>query len=205
MIRTFPRFQLYNSDSHRRTVGIWRYGGGGVIHPTYYEYDSQSIGPYTFRERYGYVVRFYYEKSTPAIWRLYKELTETRTGLAAMFVNNSHICILYPDALKYIDLRTREAEVFKFKDGEFSYRDVVDVGWIRTHVQCAQVCHLPFRLQMDLATGQIYLGEGQWVTPEGFPMVQTEINYPMYKRLLEQPETKTAVMYDMINNMEVFL
>lgn len=151
------------------------------------------------------MVRFYYEKSTPAIWRLYKELVETQTGLAAMFVNNSHICVVYPDALKYIDLRTREAEVFKFQDGEFSCRDVVDVGWVRTRVQCAQVCHLPFRLQMDLETGQIYLGDGKWITPEGFPMVQTEINYPMYKHLLEQPKDKMAVMYDMINNKEVFL
>lgn len=150
-------------------------------------------------------MRFFYEKSTPPIWRLYDELLATKTGLVAMFVNNSFICIVYPDAMKYIDIDTGDVDVFKFEEGEFKYKDMMDVGWVRTYPHCFQVSSLPYRLQMNLETGYVYIGHNNWVVPDGFPKKQDGVDYPMYKRLLEQPESKVAVMYDVINEKEVYL
>lgn len=205
LTQTFPRFQLYNSDSRKRTVGIWRYAGGGIIEPAYYDYDTEMLGPYKFKERFGYVVRFYVEKSTPPYHILYRELLATKTAVAAFFVNNSYVCLLYPDALKYMSLeKPEDVHVFKFKEGEFSVRNMMDVGWVKTTLLCQQVTSLPYRLQMDLNTGEMYLGNGLWVPPDGFPAKQTTVDYPMYKRLLENKSAK-AVMYDVFSNKEVFL
>lgn len=204
MIKRFPRFQLCNSDAHQRTIGIWRHGPGGIIESGYYDYTTEMIGPYKFHERYGYVVRFYYEKSTPPYWILYKALLDTRTALAAFFVNNSFICLLYPDVLEYTDLDDASREVFRFKEGEFVPYEVMNVGWVKTYLQCAQVAHLAYRLQMDLSTGKVYLGNGLWVTPEGFPLEQSEIDYHMYKRLLDKPKAR-AVYTDVISGKEIFI
>lgn len=204
MIKRFPRFQLCNSDAHQRTIGIWRHGPGGIIESGYYDYTTEMIGPYKFHERYGYVVRFYYEKSTPPYWMLYKALLGTRTALAAFFVNNSFICLLYPDVLEYTDLDDASREVFRFKEGEFVPYKVMNVGWVKTYLQCAQVAHLAYRLQMDLGTGKVYLGNGLWVTPEGFPLEQSEIDYHMYKRLLDKPKAR-AVYTDVISGKEIFI
>ncbi len=204
MIKRFPRFQLCNSDAHQRTIGIWRHGPGGIIESGYYDYTTEMIGPYKFHERYGYVVRFYYEKSTPPYWMLYKALLDTRTALAAFFVNNSFICLLYPDVLEYTDLDDASREVFRFKEGEFVPYEVMNVGWVKTYLQCAQVAHLAYRLQMDLSTGKVYLGNGLWVTPEGFPLEQSEIDYHMYKRLLDKPKAR-AVYTDVISGKEIYI
>lgn len=204
LIKKYPRFRLCNSDAHQRTIGIWRYGPDGIIESGYYDYTTGTIGPYKFRERYGYVVRFYYEKSTPPYWMLYKALLGTRTALAAFFVNNSFICLLYPDVLEYTDLEDMSREVFKFKEDEFTPFEVMNVGWVKTYLECVQVSHLPYRLQMDLNTGKVYLGKGLWVTPDGFPLEQSGIDYPMYKRLLDKPEA-SAVYMDVISGKETFI
>lgn len=149
-------------------------------------------------------MRFYYEKHPAPYWLLYEALLSTDTGLAAFFVNNTYICVLYPDGLRYTDMKDGSTETYLFKEGEFKYHEMMDVGFVKTYMTCAQFSHLPFRLQMDLETGDLYVGNGRWVKPEGFPLEQKEIAYKDYKDLLEQPNA-IAVYYDTILDKRVYI
>lgn len=204
LTRTFGRFQLYNTDSQERTIGIWRYAPEGVIHPDYYLYKTKKLGPYTIDESYGYVREYYTDKATPPIWKLYRALLESIDGIAAMFVNNSYVCVVHPESLEYIDVITAEREVYR-KETELLVSGMLNVGWIRTKLQCTQISMKPFRLQMDPVTGLLYAGGGNWVRPEVFPAFdETKLGYPLYKILLEQ-EDKSAVYLNSITGKEVYL
>lgn len=198
---SLPRMTLYNSDGVERTVGIWRYGGGGIIEKGYYDYKTQTLGPYSFREKYGYVVSYYSDWPTPPIRLLYRALLETKTALAAIFVNNYYICLLYPDAIKYIGISDDHYDFYPIDD--LKVRNVIDCGWVKTYLDCADVSRLPYKLQMDLQTGEVYMGNGEWIKPPGFPRLDVNLDYPMYKRLLEH-EDATAVMWDAVANKEIY-
>lgn len=200
-ILTLPSTTLYNSDAIERTVGIWRYAGGGIIEQGYYDYKTHTLGPYKFVEPYTYVPTFYSEIPTPSIRILYQTLLETKTALAAIFVNNSFVCLLYPDGLKYIGLGE---DYYDFKSIEnLECKKMIDCGWVKTYLDCADVARLPYKLQMDLTNGLVYMGKGEWVKPPGFPAFDKQPTYPMYKRLLEH-ENVRAVMYDSISDKEVY-
>lgn len=202
---SLPSMTLYNSDSYERTVGIYRLAGGGIIETGYYDYNTKTLGPYTFPEKIGYVQDFYSHHPTPASRLLYKELLATETGLAAIFVNNSYVCILYPDALKYIDIDDKSSKVFNLLDDERpKTRRMANCGWVKTYMVCADVARLPYRLQYDIGANKVYLGNGKWVTQPGFPRISNSVDYPMYKRLLENPDA-TAIMWDAVNDKEVYL
>lgn len=192
---------LYNSDVIERTVGVWRYAGGGIIEQGFYDYKTQTLGPYRFVEPYTYVPNFYSEIPTPPARLLYQALLETKTALAAIFVNNSFVCTLFPDGLKYIGIGEDYYD-FKPIDG-LEYKNMIDCGWVKTYLDCADVARLPYKLQMDLSNGLVYMGKGEWVKPPGFPSLDKPATYPMYKRLLEHEEA-TAVMYDSISDKEVY-
>lgn len=206
LTQAFPRYRLYNSDSRRRAAGIWRLAGGGIVETDYYDYDTWHIGPYYFRCRYGYVVDFYVKKSTPPTYLLFQELLSTDTGIAAYFVNNTYICVVYPDSLKYINIEDKSYNTFQFDPGEIVVKPTMNVGLVKTYTMCGAVPCVPYRLQLDLTTYKLYLGNGVWADiPKGtFPAKVDEPEYAMYKRLLDTPNAQ-AVMLDSITGKEIFI
>lgn len=176
------------------------------MNAAYYDYNTEGIGPYHFKCKYGYVVDFYSQKSTPPTYMLFRELLSTDTGLAAYFVNNTYICVVYPDSLKYINIEDRKSETYKFPDGELLGNPVMNVGVVKTYTMCGAVPCLPYRLQLDLSTYKLYLGNGEWVDiPKGtFPAKSDNLEYAQYKRLLDNPDA-VAVMVDTLTGKEVFI
>lgn len=179
-----PRITLYNSDGIQRTVGIWRYAPDGIIEAGYYDYATETLGPYKFHEKEGYNQFYYTERPTPPIRLLYQHLLETKTGLAAMFVNNLSVCILFPDGIKYIGIGDDYYNYIELKNIE-GIRNMLGCGWVKTYMDCADVYRTPYQLQIDLNTGKFYMGNGKWIDPPVFPKLDIELTYPLYKELCE--------------------
>lgn len=149
---------------------------------------------------------FYVKKSTPPTYLLFQELLSTDTGIAAYFVNNTYICVVYPDSLKYINIEDKSYNTFQFDPGEIVVKPTMNVGLVKTYTMCGAVPCVPYRLQLDLTTYKLYFGNGVWADiPKGtFPAKVDEPEYAMYKRLLDTPNAQ-AVMLDSITGKEIFI
>lgn len=188
--------RLNNSDTDRKTWGIWRYVPGGVIEEEKYSYDTNTIGPYTFPEEFGYVEEFYSKVATPPKRLLYKYMLELNCVLACIFVNNSFVARVMTDRIEYIDLEDKSARDVRMFSTPLEQKCLVDIGWVKTKVKDFSACTLPHKLHMDLSNNQAYIGNGQWVPVPGNPQFFMEIDFPLYKQLLEHP-TAVAVYRDL--------
>ena len=198
-----PETTLSGSKAYNLTAGLWRYGAGGILEEGMYSYDTNTLGPYTFKDPYGYGADFYVNKPAPPVRLLYRTMQETSTALAAYFVNNTYIGLLFEDGVKYLGINEEYMDFIPHKKPLIGAKQVIDVGVVKTYLICPDVPRVAYKLQMDLDTGMIYLGKGKWVLPPTFPKLDADFNFSLYKKLLENLDA-CAVMLDSSGN-EVYI
>ena len=184
------------------TVGVWRYGEDGIIEEAEYNYDDRKLGPYTFTDPYGYVPRYYSMKPTPPIRLLYSHMLETRTALGAYFVNNTYVAMLYADGIKYLGIGDEYVDFRPHKEPVQGIKEVMNCGFVKTYLVCADVARTAYKLQMDMDTGLVYLGNGKWVEPPEFPNLGADLTYGLYKKLTERPNVSAVFLNS--KNEEVY-
>jgi hypothetical protein len=190
-----PETTLSGSKPYGMTAGLWRYGPGGILEEGFYNYDNNTLGPYTFKDPYGYGADFYVNKPTPPVRLLYQAMQETNAALAAYFVNNTYIGLLFEDGIKYLGIKEEYMDFIPHKKPVTGIRQVIDVGVVKTYMVCADVPRMAYKLQMDLDTGMVYLGKDKWVLPPTFPKLDADFSFQLYKDLVQNPDAY-AVMLD---------
>ena len=196
-----PEYTLYGSDGIKRCPGIWRYAPGGIIETGYYSYETEKLGPYQFREHMGYEVDYFINYVTPPARLLYKALNDTRTAIAAMFVNNFFLCVVYPDSMKYYSTHSDLTKLYMHGDNAPELKHMCNCGWVKTRMIAVDVPRLPYRLQMDLDTTKMYLGDNTWVEMEELPKFSDKIDRELYVSLLENKEARAITVGAFSNNI----
>lgn len=195
---------LYGQDVIPKTWGIWRHASGGIVEESEYYYGSGMIGPYKFVEPYTWVSEYYSKKPTPPKSLLYKYLLELNSALACIFVNNTYVCRVFSDRLEYIEIAKPMQRDVRILDVPIEQFPVVNIGWVKTKVRCYSVPTLPWVLHMDITNNMAYMGGSSWLKIEGNPKFFTDIDFPLYKQLLEQRNAE-GVYVDLSTGNPVFI
>lgn len=185
MFENIVPLRLYNQDVIPKTWGLWRWSAGGVITAEEYKYDTRTLGPYTFEEFYGWHQYYYSSKPAPPTKLLYKYLLESNEALACIFVNNSYVARIRSDSIEYVDLDDPTSVSIQYYDEEISgVKYLMNIGYVKTPVQCYVVPMRPWKLEYDIEKQQAYLPKKGWVTLKCVPKVQFNMEFSEYKKLL---------------------
>lgn len=174
-------FPLFNSFENERTAGLFRVGNNGLVEIGYYDYTTNTIGPYVFAPHVPYIKKHYEDKLMPDPARLYESMLIDNSALAVFYTNNTYLTIVHVSKEEYTNifkpLDSFDWEMaFRVRATGFLMDRLEPIGFFLTKPLCKTVATLPYNLYRNIDTGQIYTGNGTWVTPQSIP---TAVNPPL--------------------------
>lgn len=170
-----------------------------MIVPSSYDYDTQTIGPYTlpvhidYAQEYCNGDRFYK-------YKYYQALLQDENALAVFNVNNYCLCVVCRDHAYETDLNAAsKLELLEWRF-PFPIEAAVyqHVGFVKSYHDCLAVTQFPTYLIRALGSQKAYELEDEF---EGVPLVDPPLS--LYRELVNS-EAK-AVYFDTISKQPKFL
>lgn len=176
---------------------------GGEIVESFYDYETQSIGPY----HNPVEVHFNSELAQGnafSTYKYYQILNEDEQALAVFNVSNAYFGVLRRDrfyerkfALDNLIRRGPALPDIQFQTPMElpTYRHI---GWVKTYQKCKAVYTYPWKLIQDVNTGKL---DGFETSVSGEPLVDPPLT--LYKELLNTD--CRGVYYDLVTCRPVFI
>ena len=183
-----------------KDVGLYRIAPGGEIRKSYYDYQTKTIGPYTFEAPIAYIDKYHIEKAEPSLDHLYEAILGNTDALCVFFTNNDYVAIVTKNTIVYANIYDkRDVIPYKFKEPLYVV-DSVPVGYVKTRPECVSIATLPYKLFYSELLCSVYF-EGKWMPIKDKPMINPPIKF--YARLLEHEEAEAV--YVNSDGREIFI
>lgn len=176
---------------------------GGEIVESFYDYGTQSIGPYHNPVEVHYNAELSSGNSF-AKYKYYQIMNEDEEALAVFNVANTYFGVLRKDRFyerKFLDdslIRGRVLLPDIIFDTPINIPTYRHVGWIKTYQKCKAVYTYPWKLLQNVETGEI---DGFDVKISGDPIIDPPLT--LYKELLNTDSR--GVYYDLVTCRPVFI
>ena len=187
-----------------KMFGLYRLSYGTEIIKSFFDYETNTIGPYMLPIKVHEHSNAYNGNSI-AEYRLY-ELMQNDKDLLAVFNNNNFcFCLVYADRLQMKPFFNKDLESKKYSFKTLYYPQPLKlptyrhIGYMKTYQDCKAVYCYPWYIVQNVETGEI---PGFKDRVSGEPLVDPPL--VLYKELLSHREYK-GVYYDMDKLAPVFI
>lgn len=181
-------------------VGLWRIAPGAEIQKGCYDYESHSIGPYSFVAPIEYIQKYHIEMPEPDLHFLYKMLLGHPQALCVFFTNNTYVAVVTEKSIIYTNVYNGNDVIpYTFQE-PLKVLKLVPIGFVKTRTDCVSVATLPYQLFYSMEYKCVYF-KNEWVQLSEIPSVNPPVS--LYKDLLENSDAEG--IYADSNNKLYFL
>lgn len=174
-----------------RDVGLYRIAPHGQIRKSYYNYETKTLGPYTFDAPIPYIEKYHMYKAEPSLYYLYEALLGNPEALCVFFANNDYVAVVTERSIIYTNIyKTNDILPYKFSK-PLHHVECIPVGYVKTYAECVSIATLPYRLFYSDILHSIYL-EDKWIAVKDEPVLNTELK--LYAELLKHDEAEAVYM-----------
>lgn len=164
--------------------GLYKHHLQGYAIPAYFDWDTNTIGPYHVVSEYKYSEDYHTSIAEPNKRWLYKCMVEDPNVIACFFVNASYVCCLLVSG-RYYYYSIDGTRLIEYAKNKWNYNkpDYFTIGYERTCYYCQSICMPPAQVVYSPSRMAVNVS-GTWIAVNEVIEPVDYLNVQLYSRLI---------------------